>query len=72
MPPSQKGEVAFYIFTWLSFYGLGDRYTFIFGDAGDRYALLFSIEVTSIGDAGHRYTLIFSIEVTSFGDVGDR
>ena len=61
MPPSPKGEVAFYFFTWFSFYELGGRYT-----------LIFSIEVTSFGDAGDRYTLIFSIKVTSFGDAGDR
>ena len=53
LPPSSKGEVEFYFFTWFSFYGLGDRYT-----------LIFSIEVTSFGDAGDRYTLIFSIKVT--------
>ena len=50
--------MAFYFFTWFSFYELGGRYT-----------LIFSSEVTSSGDAGDRYTLIFKSEVTSFGDV---
>ena len=68
--------MAFYFFTWFSFYELGGRYTLIFsikvtssGDTGDRYTLIISSEVTSFGDAGDRYTLTFSSEVTSFGDV---
>ena len=76
MPLSPKGEVAFYFFTWFSFYELGGRYTLIFsievtscGDTRDRYKVIISREVTSFRDAGDRYTLIFSIKVTSFGDV---